>query len=251
MKLTVLGSGTGIPSAARNAPGYLLEVSGHSFLIDCGSGILRQLERAGRHFEELTGIFLTHTHPDHIGDVVPLVHACRLPGVTRSRPLPIFGPTGIDHFFATFVTPLTGLPSAFPLEIAAAAAEECLGPVRVVSAPTVHSDAMASLAYRFEAGGRAVVLSGDCDWDPGIVNLAEGADLVVLDCSTLAAGKVRGHLSAEECGRVGAAAGAKRLLLSHLYPVAADDADEARLQECRTLFAGDIAIARDFQEIEI
>jgi len=45
MKVTILGSGTGIPSLQRNAAGYLLEVGGLECLIDCGSGTLLRLER--------------------------------------------------------------------------------------------------------------------------------------------------------------------------------------------------------------
>ena len=68
MQLIVLGSGTTVPSALRNAAGYYLAVHNQEFLIDCGSGVLVQLERTGKSYRTLDAVFITHTHPDHIGD---------------------------------------------------------------------------------------------------------------------------------------------------------------------------------------
>ncbi|HHN65197.1 MAG TPA: ribonuclease Z, partial [Nitrospirae bacterium] len=75
MQLLILGSGTCVPSLQRNAPGYLLELEGMRVLVDCGSGILLQLERAGRSYRDIDAVFITHSHPDHISDLMPLIHA--------------------------------------------------------------------------------------------------------------------------------------------------------------------------------
>ena len=57
MKVTILGSGTGIPSLQRNAAGYLLEVDGLECLIDCGSGTLLRLELAQKSHRTLDAVF--------------------------------------------------------------------------------------------------------------------------------------------------------------------------------------------------
>ena len=108
---------------------------------------------------------------------------------------------------------------------------------------------MNSIAYRFEAEGRRLVFSGDCDVDPGIVELAQDADLLILDCSTLDAGKVAGHLSAGECGRVAAAAGVAKVVLTHFYPISGPD--EQRAQECRRWYDGTILLAEDLMQLEV
>jgi ribonuclease BN (tRNA processing enzyme) len=69
MKLIVLGSGTGVPSLVRNAPGYFTEALGQELLLDCGSGTLLQMERVGKRYHTLDAVLMTHTHPDHIGDL--------------------------------------------------------------------------------------------------------------------------------------------------------------------------------------
>ena len=249
MKVTILGSGTGVPSLRRNAAGYLLEVAGLEYLIDCGSGTLLRLERAQKNYRTLDAVFLTHTHVDHIGDLMPLIHALKLPGMPREKPLTIVGPPGFPAFFQRYIEPVVGLPSEFDVHVAEARNLEDWDGIGISTADTVHSSRMSSIAYRFEAGGRSLVFSGDCDVDPGIVALARGADLLILDCSTLDAGKVAGHLSAGECGRVAAEAGVAKVVLTHFYPIAGPD--EQRAQECRRWYDGTIVLAEDLMVLEV
>ncbi|MBF0307960.1 MAG: MBL fold metallo-hydrolase [Magnetococcales bacterium] len=244
MRLTVLGSGTGIPSARRNAPGYLLETGGgQTVLLDCGSGTLRQMERFGHSFATLAGVCITHQHPDHIGDLVSLLHACRLPGLQRREPLPIYGPAGFGRFYEQFILPVSGLPSQFEVRMQETHQPFELGGMQVRFAPTVHSERFASQGYRFEADGRVVVCSGDCDWGEAILELAKGADLLVLDCSTLQANKAPGHLSALQCGLLAQQAGVARVLLSHFYPI--EGPDELRRTECAVSYSGECLLAED------
>jgi ribonuclease BN (tRNA processing enzyme) len=249
MKVTILGSGTGIPSLQRNAAGYLLEEDGQQCLIDCGSGTLLRLERARKSHRNIDAVFLTHTHVDHIGDLMPLLHALKLPGAPRKKPLSIMGPPGFPEFFQRYVEPVVGLPRGIEVHVLEARQLNDWNGIGMRTVDTVHSQRMNSIAYRFEAHGRAVVFSGDCDEDPGIVALARGADLLILDCSTLDVGKVAGHLSAGECGRVAAEADVARVVLTHFYPIIG--ADEQRAQECRRCYRGDIVLAEDLMELEV
>ncbi len=250
MKVIVLGSGTTVPSALRSAPGYSLQRNGQEFLIDCGSGALVQLERAGRSYRTIDGVFVTHTHPDHIGDLIRLIHALKFtPGFQREKALRLFGPEGFLAFFEAHVVPLVGKPGRFPIQVAEVDATFELSGMGVRTVPTVHSAILNSVSYRFEDGHRSVVFSGDCDYDRGIVELSRDTDLLVLDCSFPDALKVPGHLSASECGNVAKEANVKRLLLSHLYPVAREQ--DARLEQCRSVFSGDVRLAEDLMELEV
>ena len=243
MKITILGSGTGIPSLQRHAPGYLLEANDTRWLIDCGSGTLLQLERLQKSFHTLDGLFITHTHADHIGDLTPLVHAFRLPGRVRQTPFYLFGPPGFTDFFARIVAPVVTPPDTFPFYVQEMPAVLTLAGMTIRSQPTLHSARLASVAYRFEKEGKSIVFSGDCDEDPRLIEWAGGANLLVLDCSTLDADKIPGHLSAGLAGRVAAQAGVKQLILTHFYPI--DGPDSQRMAECRSHFAGPIALAED------
>ena len=120
--------------------------------------------------------------------------------------------------------------------------EVVLGEVVIKSAPTNHTDA--SLAYRVEAEGRALVYSGDTDESDSLVDLAQGADLLVLECSNPF--KVPGHLTPAEAGRLAAKAGVARLVLSHFYPPC-DEVDVVALAGAG--FSGEIIRAEDGMRI--
>ena len=67
-----------------------------------------------------------------------------------------------------------------------------LGDLRVTTAEMTHS--MYDLAYRFDVDGKAVVVSGDTAFDPRLIALAAGADVLVIDANPWADG--RGSASA-------------------------------------------------------
>jgi ribonuclease BN (tRNA processing enzyme) len=106
------------------------------------------------------------------------------------------------------------------------------------SAPTHHTEG--SLAYRVEAAGRSLVYSGDTDESDSLADLAQGADLLVLEAANPF--KVPGHLTPAEAGRLAARAGVGRLLLTHFYPPC-DEVDVVALAAQE--FPGEVVRAED------
>lgn len=249
MELTVLGSGTGLPSLQRNAPGYLLRTAGLRLLVDCGSGTLLQLLKVEEDCRALDGVFFTHLHVDHIGDLMPLVHALRQPASGRAKPLTFYGPPGFADFYTRHVEPVAGRPDLFELIVKEVLPEQSWGDLNIRTSEVTHVERLTSVAYRFECQGKVMVFTGDCDEDPRLIPLAEEAEILVMDCSSLEAGKVRGHLCAAGCGRIAAAAQAKRVLLSHLYPIGVPDS--MRVSECRKHFSGTVRLAEDLMSMAI
>ena len=248
MKLIILGSGTCVPSLERNASGYFLEADECSVLVDCGSGTLLQLVRAGKSYKDIDAVFITHTHPDHFADLMPLVHALlATPEFKREKDLHIIAPGKFVEYYERAITPIFGEMRDFSIQISGIEDKMDFGPFNLFTAKTVHS--IDSIAYRFENGGRSVVFTGDADYDQGIIALSEGADLLIADCSFPDSMKAKGHLSSRECGIVAQKAGVKKLLLSHLYPSGTPDI--ARVKESREVFDGEVVLAEDLMEIEI
>ena len=248
MKLTILGSGTCVPSLKRNASGYLLEAEGKEVLIDCGSGILLQLERAGKSYKYIDALFITHGHPDHFSDLMPLMHALFYnPNFIREKDFFIFAPKEFRQYYNKAIGSILGESKDFNIVFMEAADKMEFGPWNICTTDTIHS--ADSIAYRFEQGERSVVFSGDADYDQGIIGLSEKSDLLIADCSFPDAMKVKGHLSAKECGILAQKAEVKKLVLSHIYP--ADTPDEDRVTEAKEHFTGDVILAEDLMEIEI
>lgn len=248
MKLIVLGSGTCVPSLKRNAPGYYLEADGCRILVDCGSGTLLQLEKAGRSYRDIDAVFITHKHPDHFADILPLVHALiATPKLNRTRDLHIFSRREFMEYYEASVASVLGHPKGFAVRTGEIQDKLDFGPFNIITAKTIHSSD--SIAYRFEFGDKSIVFTGDADYDQAVIALAQNADLLIADCSFPDAMKAKGHLSAKECGMVAAKAGVKKLVLSHIYPADSPDAD--RIRESGENFDGEIVLAEDLMTIMI
>jgi len=245
ISVTILGSGTSVPTAQRGAPASLVRCPDRALLLDCGSGCATALARAGVGLAELDGILLTHLHPDHVAEILPILFALANPvHPRREADLRIWGPRGtrsyldqLDQVYGKWIHPRgceVVVQEVEPL------AGFCVGPLRITSHAVEHTPL--SLAYRMECGGRVICFSGDSGPCPGLNQAAQGADLFICECSLLEDEQGQGHLRASDAGRIAAAARCDQLILTHLYEhvVAADP-----LQHVGAHFQGPAQLAQD------
>lgn len=251
MNITILGSGTSVPSARRRAPAYLIRHEDVALLMDCGSGCTTSLARAGQGLEMLSGILLTHLHPDHTADLLPLLFALANPLHTqRSTDLPLWGPVGVgdyyralDGLYGRWVHPLQGEVVVNELDDGDSIQ---LGDLTCVAHRVHHSQG--SLAFRLEAEGMSVCFSGDSGPCSGLEQAARGVDLLICECSLLEDEEVEGHMRASDVGRLAASAGCGRVILTHLYE---HIEDSKPVQRVRQLYSGPVILAEDGMEIAL
>src|SRR5262245_18258639 len=93
MKLQLLGTGSPNPLPERQGAAVLLSRGSEHLLFDAGRGVTTQLVRAGVAPHQLTAVFLTHHHYDHIGNLGDLLLTAWHGGVSR---LPLIGPPGTE-----------------------------------------------------------------------------------------------------------------------------------------------------------
>ena len=90
-KLVLLGTAGGpLPSPARSGIAQAVVVGDRTYLVDCGSGVTRQLRRA-RLLARLHRVFLTHLHSDHTCDYFN-VFLLGWPILQWNPPVHVFGP---------------------------------------------------------------------------------------------------------------------------------------------------------------
>ncbi len=78
MSVVLLGTAGGpVPQWLRNMTSNAVIVDGHAYLIDSGNGVVRQIVNAGIPYQTIQDIFITHLHPDHMFDYLPLFVAGR------------------------------------------------------------------------------------------------------------------------------------------------------------------------------
>lgn len=194
------GAGSPLPDATRAGPCEVVVAGRRMFVIDSGQGSVRNLSLMNLPPNRAEAAFLTHYHSDHIADLGELMLQ-HWAGGAATRPLPIYGPTGLGQVVGGFeaayrldegyriahhgtkVMP----PSGFGAEIHEFAAPKGAADVvliddpdlKVVAFPVDHDPVEPAVGYRFDYKGRRVVISGDTKASPRVEAEAQGADVLV------------------------------------------------------------------------
>lgn len=108
VRVTILGSGTCVPSLKRSSSSFLLQIRDNLLLFDLGAGTMRRLLEAGFTISQVSHIFLSHLHPDHTGEFVSFLFATKYPQTYRRRTLfQIIGARGLHNFYDGLRTYIT------------------------------------------------------------------------------------------------------------------------------------------------
>jgi ribonuclease BN (tRNA processing enzyme) len=247
MRLTVLGKSPAWTDAGGACSGYLAEHGATRLLLDCGNGVFGKL-RALTDPYALDAVVISHLHADHVLDLVPFAYGLR------------FGrPAGPAHRPALHVPPgavawlrgMTGawgsedlVTDAFAVREYDPAAELAVGDLRLEFREVPHYVRTWAIALTPATGGGRIVYGADCAPNDAVVDLARGADVLLLE-GTLTEPEPeppRGHLTPAEAGALGARAGARRLVVTH---VPGDRAEADVRTEAAGAFGGPVDVARE------
>jgi len=249
-ELIVIGSGTGIPSLRRGAPGLIVITDRSRLLIDSGSGTLGRMLEVGITYQDPDLLLYTHIHPDHVSDLVPFIFATKNPDGPREKGLLCVGGPGFRSYFEKLRN-LYGHwidPQSYRLIVNEISQEGMtFRDLKIASKPMAHISE--SVGYRIEfEDGRSLAVSGDTSYCQSIVDLGFEVDLLVLECSFPDGKEIQGHLTPSLAGRIARESNCKKLLLTHLYPVC-DQFDV--VNQCRQVYRGEITLGEDLMRIRI
>lgn len=98
MQITFLGTSSGVPTRARNVSGVALRLPQRAevWLFDCGEGTQHQFLRSDLRVSQLSRIFVTHMHGDHIFGLMGLLASCGLAG--NPQQIDIYGPPDLQDY---------------------------------------------------------------------------------------------------------------------------------------------------------
>ncbi|MCK4236119.1 MAG: MBL fold metallo-hydrolase [Candidatus Krumholzibacteria bacterium] len=251
LRVTVLGSGTIIPSAERKPTALLIEAGQVAYLFDCGPGILQALEDTGFSFRSLNRVLFTHFHPDHTLGIGRLLAAINNdPASDKRQRLVFYGPCGLSDFIGRWnELYCSTTPGGDCLELVEVGAGEVLrdGDVWIRAVRVEHGDHEA-LAYRVDRRDASIVYTGDTAFTESLVELAKDTDLLVSECSFPDDRPAEGHLTPSDVGRLASRSRAGRVVLVHLYPVF-EGSDPAR--SVKKHYGGPVIAARDGMTIDL
>lgn len=252
MEITIVGSGTVVPRLERRQSCVVVEAGGQMLVFDLGAGAVTGMVAAGVDPFATDRIFFTHFHPDHTVDTVSLLFAMNYgTDEPRTRPLHVAGPEPFESFWSSILNVWgewmeggyqirTGeLPHTCgsPLEL-----DGC----SLTWAPAIHRPE--SIAYRLDGENGAFVYTGDTEYSESVVNLARGADTLLIECSTPEDAPVAGHLTPGGAARMAREAAVRRVVLTHFYPAVDDDRLPGAVERN---FDGEVLVAHDGLRLEV
>jgi ribonuclease BN (tRNA processing enzyme) len=231
IRLHLLGCGDAFSAGGRLQTTFLLETPAEGsggapyesetverWLIDCGATALTALKRAGVSTAALDGVLVSHLHGDHFGGL-PFVLLDAAVIARRERPLTLAGPPGLGGRLVTVAEALyPGLgepPFAVEEVTLAEGVPSTIGGLTVTPFPAVHPSGAPPFMLRIEVAGRTIAFSGDTGWTEALFRLAEGADLLICECSTFARPHPY-HLDYVTLAARRGELGCRRLILTHL-----------------------------------
>lgn len=248
-QIILLGVGTGVPDAERGHTHMVWVGPGGPLLIDAGGSTYQRLLQAGVDPQELSGMLLTHSHPDHINGLPALLFSMGLAG--RSDPLPVYGLASALEMAAAICEAIdldysyVTRPDWRPID-AGSSLPLAVGWV-LHTALTAHSRPCLALRFEEPSTGLAIAYSADTEPCAAVARLAIGASVLIHEATTPE--PFSGHTSPRQAGEVAAAAGVGQLVLVHFSPRWTMPEDQA-LDEVRAGgYTGPAAIGRELMVV--
>ena len=206
LRVAVCGSSAPLPSKSRAKACVAVFAGGKVYIVDTGPESTENLMLWGIPLQRIGGVFLTHFHSDHIGDLGELQLQSWAAG--RARPLQVYGGPGVErvvdgfnaayaqdqvyrtehHGEAVMPSKAWGMiprPIALPGRDTPALARSgpmlVDGALRVTAIEVDHTPIRPAYAYRFDYKGRSVVITGDLKYHPPLIRGAANADILMSE----------------------------------------------------------------------
>lgn len=275
-RVTLLGTGSPIPSPVQFGPATLVEAGSEKLLFDAGRGASIRIVQTGNSLGSVTDVFISHFHADHTVGLPDLMLTGwnGLPFGQRRAKLNVHGPKGIVEMAAD-------LEKAFrihyELRMAMSASSSDGGRIRpfvITKGVVFHRNGLKVLAFpvehvnprtgyrietygfRIEYQGKTLVISSDTRPTRRVVDQAKGADLLLhelivadanlYEASPAVRGVVSGHTSPSEAARIFRDAGPKMAAFTHVIRLGQDPpTDEEILAEVHAIYDGRVTIGED------
>ncbi|WP_277586805.1 MBL fold metallo-hydrolase [Psychrobacillus antarcticus] len=211
MQCRVIGMWGGFPKKNGPCSGYLIQHEGFSLLVDCGSGVLSELQNY-IDLNDINHVILTHYHYDHFSDIGAYLFS-RLVNTQLGRvdeELCVYGPA--DEAMQKQVEAIAhsrfdSFNEKSKLEI---------GPFSCTFMRNIHP--VETYSIKIECDNKSMVFISDTCFTPELISFAANADLLITECSLYEGmnGEGSGHMTSEHAGILAAQSKAKKVLLTHL-----------------------------------
>ena len=239
----LLGTGT-IKTVENLACSSSLIIAEKSkILVDCGPGCLIRLRESGILIREISQIFITHFHPDHISDLIPLLFAFYHTSSPKNS-IEIWGPSGLNDLLQNLMAAYGQWISSPQFIFHELQENELIGSDFKVNWFKVNHNEE-SIGYRFQIGSKIISFSGDSGYCPELIELSRNADIAIFECSFPDSQSDSFHLNPSAVAKIAAASSVKKIILTHMYPEVTVENPRQIIQE---IYQGKVMIGRDMDK---
>lgn len=279
--VTLLGTGSPLPSVKRFGPAVLVQAGTKTLLFDAGRGVAQRLVQAHVRLGAVDALFLTHLHSDHTVGIPDL-------WLTGWLPLPVASRKGAFHVYGPIGTRamMENLERAYEWDIATRVADQKLsrddvavavkeiaegtvyeeGGIKVTAFEVDHGDLVKpAFGFRVDYGHRSVTISGDTRFNENLIRHAEGTDLLIHQVAMareelLATSKpvqliLAHHTKPEEAGTVFTRTHPKLAVYYHFSlqgsPKIPPPTEEDVLAATRRTYSGPLVLGEDLMRFTI
>jgi ribonuclease BN (tRNA processing enzyme) len=230
LTVTVLGCSGSFPGAGGACSGYLVDDGTTRLWLDAGSGTLANLQRHVA-AADIDALVLSHEHPDHWTDLEGFHNVLRF--VLFRRGFPVYAPAGLRKHTYDEMSPWVAWNDVGDGD------RVTVGTLALTFSRTDHGPE--TLAVRVDGSSSCFGYSADTGPGWSVEALGRGLDAVVCEATVpqFLEGQMQ-HLSARQAGASAREAGARRLILTHLWPTV--DAESSRTEGSEA-FGGPVDVA--------
>jgi ribonuclease Z len=285
MKITLLGTGTPVPSLERQGSGYLIEVGNDLVVMDHGPGAHHRLIESGHRAVDVSHAFFTHLHYDHFMDYARLVlqrwdqGADRIPDLKVYGPAPIarlterlfgedgvYGPdilarighqSSIDVFKARGGKPPRKRPAPGVKEVRPGDVVQGSGWKVTVGRANHVQPQLECLAFRLDGPDGSMCYSGDGGISNELVELARGCDVLIQMNHHFSGTEPTANYRAavgnhRDNAAIAKRAGVKTLVLTHfLSQIDQPGVREKIIHEIQQEFEGKVIWGEDLMQLTL
>ena len=279
MKITLLGTGSPLPSATCAGPSTLVQAGEQNILVDAGRGVIMRLVGAMCPPATISAVLITHLHSDHICDLNDVI-TTRWISSPSATPLAVYGPVGTQKMIDGLVAMLSfdehyrlehhadlraGVGMAVQVHELEPGAQFTLGEVSVSVHATDHRPVSPTIGFRFEHNGIISALAGDTIPCDGLYEMCQDADMYVQ--TVIREDLVRTfaplipigerfldildyHSTVQQAAQTATRCNVKTLILTHFVPALQPGQEDEWRSLAAEHFSGEIVIGPDLTAVE-
>ena len=166
MRITFLGTAAGLPRKNQSTSSTMLEVGGRYYIFDTGAPVVNKLVDMDKTIEDVSAVFITHSHDDHLLGVLDLMRCTNIEKIFKEASIDYYFPEAsvvsavTAYYNATMGTLRTEVNRLHVYDGGLVFADENIS---VTAIPTAHmKDAdRPSYAFSVECEGKRILFTGD------------------------------------------------------------------------------------------